>query len=42
MITDLECCAAFAGSMGSTAVTAVLLADEDKQRTLYTSNVGDR
>lgn len=41
VITDWECCQSFPGSVGSTAVTAILLQDEHG-RMLYTSNVGDR
>lgn len=42
VITDAECCQACPGSMGSTAVTALLLEHESGPRVLYTSNVGDR
>uniref|UniRef100_K3WHV0 PPM-type phosphatase domain-containing protein n=1 Tax=Globisporangium ultimum (strain ATCC 200006 / CBS 805.95 / DAOM BR144) TaxID=431595 RepID=K3WHV0_GLOUD len=40
VITDLECCQSFSGSVGSTAVTALLL-EQGEGRTLFTSNVGD-
>lgn len=42
VITDMECCQSCPGSMGSTAVSALLLAHETGPRVLYTSNVGDR
>ncbi|TYZ57619.1 hypothetical protein PybrP1_007401 [[Pythium] brassicae (nom. inval.)] len=41
VITDVECCQSCPGSMGSTAVSVLLLEHESGPRVLYTSNVGD-
>ncbi|DBA03575.1 TPA: hypothetical protein N0F65_011476 [Lagenidium giganteum] len=40
VITDMECCSSISGSIGATAVTALLL-DNGDSRILYASNVGD-
>jgi serine/threonine protein phosphatase PrpC len=40
LITDIECCQSFSGSIGSTALAALLM-EEGNHKVLYTANVGD-
>nr|CCA20983.1 protein phosphatase 2C putative [Albugo laibachii Nc14] len=41
IVTDVMCCKSVAGFAGSTAITVLLLENEEHKKTLYTSNVGD-